>query len=61
MRCGRRLTNPVSKRYGIGPECLTKMGFIVEPDEVDEIKASINEVRWIGWIIKSAITEQEEI
>ena len=25
MRCGRRLTNPYSKKKGLGPECLKKI------------------------------------
>lgn len=61
MRCGRKLTNPISKRYGIGPECLTKLGFICGPEDVDTINNNIEEITWTGWIIKSAITEQEEI
>lgn len=63
MRCGRTLTNPVSKMYGIGPECITKVPFIMNLDmnDVDEIKRKLVEVVWEGWIIKSAITEKEEV
>ena len=62
MRCGRELTNPISKHYGIGPECMSKIGFInIDMEDVDTIKQKLTEVRWSGWVIKSAITEQEEV
>lgn len=63
MRCGRTLTNSVSKLYGIGPECITKIPFIMNIDlnDVEGIKKKLVDVTWEGWIIKSAITEQEEI
>lgn len=62
MRCGRELTNPVSRHYGIGPECMSKIGFIgIAIDEIDLIREKLQNVTWEGWIIKSAITEQEEV
>ena len=62
MRCGRELTNPVSRHYGIGPECMQKIGFIgVAVDDVDLIKNKLQELTWEGWVIKSAITEQEVV
>ena len=63
MRCGRTLTNPVSMKYGIGPECITKIPFIMNLDmnDVEGIKKKLVDVVWEGWIIKSAITEKEEI
>jgi len=62
MRCGRSLTNPISRHYGIGPECMQKVGFVgIGIEEVDLIKERLAEVTWEGWIIKSAITEQKEI
>lgn len=62
MRCGRTLTNPVSKMYGIGPECITKVPFIMDLDinDVDNIKKKLVDVTWEGWIIKSAIMEKEK-
>ena len=62
MRCGRTLTNPVSQLYGIGPECITKIPFIMDFDinDVDGIKKKLVDVVWEGWIIKSAIIEREE-
>lgn len=63
MRCGRTLTNPVSQMYGIGPECITKVPFIMDLDmnDVDGIKKRLVDIVWEGWIIKSAIIEKEEI
>lgn len=63
MRCGRTLTNPISMKYGIGPECITKVPFIMDldPNDIDSIKQKLVDVVWEGWIIKSAITEKEEI
>lgn len=63
MRCGRTLTNPISMKYGIGPECITKVPFIMNLniDDIDGIKKKLADVKWEGWIIKSAIIEREEI
>lgn len=62
MRCGRTLTNHISMKYGIGPECITKIPFIMhlDVDDVEGIKKQLVNVVWEGWIIKSAITEREE-
>ena len=59
MRCGRELTNPVSRHYGIGPECIQKLGLCYEVTDVDAIKEALVDIAWEGWIIKSAITEDE--
>lgn len=61
MRCGKTLTNPISKKYGIGPECMSKIGFIGDIEDVDSAREKIAEIEWSGWIIKSAITEQIEL
>lgn len=61
MRCGRQLTNPISRHYGIGPECMSKLGLICDITDVDEIKKQLVDITWEGWIIKSAITEKEAI
>lgn len=63
MRCGRTLTNPVSMKYGIGPECITKIPFIMNLDmnDVDGIKQKLVDVTWEGWIIRSSIIEKEEL
>lgn len=67
MRCGRRLTHPVSKLYGIGPECGSHA--YINPFESEEelyqnletLRDSLAKITWSGWIIKSAIEELEEI
>ena len=63
MRCNRLLTNPISKIYGIGPECINHIPFIMNLDmnDVDAIKNKLVDVTWEGWIIKSAIIEKEEL
>lgn len=59
--CGKELTNPVSRLYGIGPVCLAKIGITRNIEDVENIKEELVKVEWTGWVIKSAITEQEEI
>ena len=65
--CGKPLTNPVSKLYGIGPECSEKVGIIrVESEEEarekwNELVQQIGNIKWTGWVIKSAIKEWEMI
>lgn len=67
MCCGRQLTNPVSKLYGIGPECSAKLGLmIVESEEeakekLKYLEGQISNITWEGWVIKSAIKEWEMI
>lgn len=61
MRCGKTLTNPVSRKYGIGPECMSKLGLVFAIDDVDNISKALAEVTWEGWIIKSAIEEEVEV
>ena len=65
--CGKTLTNPISKLYGIGPECSEKVGLIrIESEEEarekwNELVQQIGNIKWTGWVIKSAIKEWEEI
>lgn len=67
MCCGKRLTNPVSQYFGIGPECGHHN--YVNPFNTDEelkeavasYKKKLQNVTWSGWIIKSAIIEREEV
>ena len=67
MKCGKRLTNKVSQYFGIGPECGGHN--YVNPFNTDEeLKQAVADYRkklvaitWSGWIVKSAITEQEEV
>lgn len=65
--CGKSLTNPISKLYGIGPECSEKVGIIrIESEEEarekwNELVQQIGNIKWEGWVIKSAIKEWEVI
>ena len=65
--CGKNLTNPISKLYGIGPECSEKVGLIrIESEEeakekLKHIMEQIDDITWTGWVIKSSIKEWEEI
>lgn len=61
MRCGRLLTNPVSQHYGIGPECMSKLGFVCDIDDVTTIKKKLVDITWEGWIIRSSIISKEEV
>ena len=59
MRCGKTLTNPVSRYYGLGVECLSKVGIVADESAIEDIKESMTNVRWSGYIPKSAILENE--
>ena len=67
MKCGRALTNPVSQFFGIGPECgghnyVNPFSSEAELKEaVSAYKAQLQKIQWSGWIIKSAITDKEEV
>ena len=67
MCCGRPITNPVSKYFGMGPEC-GRHNYVNPFETKEELQAAVNsfrkqlqETRWEGWIIKSAILSMEEI
>lgn len=67
MCCGKRLTNPVSQYFGIGPEC-GNHGYVNPFDSEEELKEAVaayrkrlQETTWEGWVIKSAITNLEEV
>lgn len=59
--CGKELTNPISRHYGIGPICLSKLGIVNAIDDVENIKEQLVNVKWSGWIIKSSILKKELI
>lgn len=59
--CGKELTNPVSRHYGIGPICLSKLRIIRDIEDIENIKDDLVNITWEGWCIKSAITEMEEV
>lgn len=58
--CGKELTNPISRHYGIGPVCLSKMGIHRDIEDVSGITEDLAKLTWEGWIIKSAILENYE-
>lgn len=66
MKCGRKLTNPVSLLYGIGPECgghfhITTVSESELEQNMESIKEKMAQVKWTGWVIKSAVEEMEKI
>ena len=67
MRCGRPLSHPVSRLYGIGPECGEHAHinpFNTEEElyaALEDVKNKLLNIRWRGWIIKSAIEECQEV
>ena len=67
MCCGRPLTNPVSQYFGIGPEC-GGHNYVNPFDTKEELmqavqayRAKLKNIKWEGWIIKSAIVKKEVI
>ena len=68
MKCGKQITNPVSQFFGMGPEC-GGHHYVSPFESEEELQRAVEDYRknylhqivWEGWIIKSAITEQEEI
>lgn len=66
--CGREITNPVSQYFGMGPKCGCH-NYVNPFDTEEELRAAVKKYRtevlqkmtWEGWVIKSAIIEDEEI
>lgn len=61
MKCGRPLTNPVSQYFGVGPEC-GGHNYVNPFETKEELKQAVaqyrqklNNIKWEGWIPKSAI------
>lgn len=67
MRCGKPLTHPVSRLYGVGPECGAHT--YINPFEteqelyasLEDVNKKLNSIKWIGWIMKSEIQECQEV
>lgn len=67
MRCGRPLTHPVSRLYGVGPECGAHA--YINPFEteeelyasLEELNNKLNGIKWRGWLLKSEIEECQEV
>jgi hypothetical protein len=67
LKCGRRLTNPVSRYFGVGPEC-GGHNYVNPFDSDEELKAAVGEnnkrlaeITWEGWLPKSAIIDMSEV
>ena len=59
--CGRHLTHPVSVLYGIGPECGKHYHIPRNSEDVEAIRALLQEIKYEGWIPKSVIESFERI
>ena len=67
MKCGKPLTHPVSRLYGLGPECGGH--FHINPFSTEEelhaaledVQQKLYNVTWAGWIAKSGIEYATEI
>lgn len=71
-KCGRVLTHPGSILIGIGPECLTNMGFDgwgergrrfnfdnPDPEDVAALKAAMQDVKIDTWLPKACILSEQ--
>lgn len=56
--CGKELTNPISRHYGVGPICLSKLGIMRDIDDEENIKEELVNIEWEGWVIKSSILSE---
>ena len=59
--CGKELTNPISRHYGIGPICLSKLGITLDIEDVAGIQEKLVDIEWTGWVIRSAILREEAV
>lgn len=68
IKCGTRITNLVSRYFGMGPRC--GQHCYINPFETKEqlllaVKTYrtdyLNNIKWSGWIPKSAILEMKKI
>lgn len=67
MRCGKPLSHPVSKLYGLGPECGGHYHinpFNTEEElqaAIQEVRQKLNNITWTGWIAKSGVEYATEV
>lgn len=67
MRCGKPLSHPVSKLYGLGPECGGHYHinpFNTEEElqsAIKEVRQKLNNITWTGWIAKSGVEYATEV
>lgn len=67
MKCGRPITHPVSRLYGLGPECGEH--YHINPfnteeelqNALQEVQHKLNQVTWTGWIAKSGVEYAMEV
>lgn len=66
MCCGKPITNEISKYFGMGPVC-GNHNYVNPFNSTEELKqavadyrAKLKDIKWSGWIPKSAIEEIEE-
>lgn len=65
IKCGRPITNPVSRFFGMGPEC-GGHGYVNPFNTKEELEEAVSSYRkilqnitWEGWVIRSAIDHSE--
>lgn len=67
MKCGKPLTHPVSRLYGLGPECgghyhINPFNTEEELQEaIQEVRERLNSVTWSGWIARSGVEYATEV
>lgn len=67
MKCGKPLTHPVSRLYGLGPECGGH--YHINPfnteeelqNAIQEVRKKLNNITWTGWIAKSGVEYATEV
>lgn len=67
MKCGKPLSHPVSKLYGLGPECGSH--YHINPFEteeelqnaIQEVREKLNNITWTGWVAKSGVEYATEV
>ena len=68
MKCGRPITNPVSRYFGLGPDC-GNHGYVNPFKSDEELHSAVDTYRrevlqkmtWKGWVPKSAIKEMTSV
>lgn len=62
LRCGKRITHPISKLYGIGPDCAEYLNIprYESRDDLDDnmksLQKEMKKIVWVGYVPMSAIT-----
>ena len=67
MRCGKPLSHPVSRLYGLGPECGGH--YHINPfdteeelqNAIEDVRRKLNNITWTGWVAKSGIEYATEV